>query len=212
MYSCCLAHQLLGSADLPGFFGKQKVDEDALEMLGTLPDDRAMSVLENLEQKAENGDIWNPNSYVVKAVIRHSTQMNSAGPPSSYSANSGPPAAVPVMKKVNWLNREGFFGKEAIDEDAVEMLGSLPVDRALSILTNIEEKANAGGIWNPNSYVVKAVVRHQTSLKNDRWGDDRWGDDRRQPKGGKGKAGKGGKGTALAIRSGPSKGKGKSRY
>ena len=27
--------------------------------------------------------------YVVKAVIRHSTQMNSAGPPSSYSANSG---------------------------------------------------------------------------------------------------------------------------
>ena len=33
----------------------------------------------------------------------------------------------------------GFFGKNVIDEDAVEMLGSLPVDRALSILTNIEE-------------------------------------------------------------------------
>jgi hypothetical protein len=39
--------------------------------------------------------------------------------------------------------RAGFFGKEAIDEDAVEMLGSLPVDRALSILTNIEETRGA---------------------------------------------------------------------
>ena len=198
-----------------GFFGKQSVDEDALEMLGTLPEDRAMSVLENLEQKAEQGGIWNPNSYVVKAVIRHSSQMNSG--PSNYSnqsSNQGSgdlPAAVPVLKKVNWLNREGFFGKNAIDEDAVDMLGSLPVDRALSILTNIEEKANSGEIWNPNSYVVKAVVRHQTSLKSDRW-EDRWEDDRRQQKGGKGKGGKGGKGTALAIRSGPSKGKGKSRW
>eukprot|EP00434_Breviolum_minutum_P038227 symbB.v1.2.033904.t1/scaffold4183.1/size43405/1 len=202
-------------------------------MLGTLPEDRAMSVLENLEQKAEQGGIWNPNSYVVKAVIRHSSQMNSG--PSNYSnqsSNQGSgdlPAAVPVLKKVNWLNREGFFGKNAIDEDAVDMLGSLPVDRALSILTNIEEKANSGEIWNPNSYVVpwqttnwlvyqcdnsyvvKAVVRHQTSLKSDRW-EDRWEDDRRQQKGGKGKGGKGGKGTALAIRSGPSKGKGKSRW
>ena len=35
----------------------------------------------------------------------------------------------------------GFFGKEAIDEDAVEMLGSLPIDRAMSILTNIEENS-----------------------------------------------------------------------
>jgi len=38
---------------------------------------------------------------------------------------------------VIWI--AGFFGKNAIDEDAVDMLGSLPVDRALSILTNIEE-------------------------------------------------------------------------
>ena len=44
LHSCCQSadHHLLGSSDLPGFFGKQKVDEDALEMLGTLPDDRAM--------------------------------------------------------------------------------------------------------------------------------------------------------------------------
>ncbi|OLQ11881.1 hypothetical protein AK812_SmicGene4220 [Symbiodinium microadriaticum] len=44
------------------YFGKQFVDEDALEMLGTLPEERAMSVLENLEGKAEYGEIWNPNS------------------------------------------------------------------------------------------------------------------------------------------------------
>eukprot|EP00439_Symbiodinium_sp_Y106_P052960 s922_g7.t1 len=123
-----------------GYFGKQFVDEDALEMLGTLPEDRAMSVLENLEGKAEYGEIWNPNSYVVKAVIRHSQQLNAEPQWSpSSTVRSGPPAALPVLKKVNWLNREGFFGEAEIDEDAVEMLGGLPIDRAMSILENIED-------------------------------------------------------------------------
>ncbi|CAJ1366747.1 unnamed protein product, partial [Effrenium voratum] len=154
-----------------GYFGKRVVDDDALEMLGTLPEDRAMVVLENLEAKAESGEIWNPNSYVVSAVIRHSNQLNGAGKGgggAGYGHGGGggaphggggggggsAPAPVPVLKKVNWLNREGFFGKEAIDEDAVEMLGTLPLDRAMTILENIEEKATVGEIWNPNSYVV----------------------------------------------------------
>ncbi|CAE7331154.1 unnamed protein product, partial [Symbiodinium sp. CCMP2592] len=184
-----------------GYFGKQFVDEDALEMLGTLPEDRAMSVLENLEEKAEYGEIWNPNSYVVKAVIRHSQQLNAEPQWSPSSpARSGPPAALPVLKKVNWLNREGFFGEAEIDEDAVEMLGGLPIDRAMSILENIEGKAGAGEIWNPNSYIVKAVVRHSQNLKQ---ASEPW-----PAKGGKKGGGAGAWAVAVKPQSGGKRGKG----
>eukprot|EP00913_Durusdinium_trenchii_P029200 g27374.t2 len=192
-----------------GFFGKQALDEDALEMLGSLPDDRAMAVLEQLEQKAGQGEIWNPNSYVVKAVIRHNNQLRNEANDYAHGGHGGgqAPAALPVLKKVNWLNREGFFGKNTVDEDAIEMLGQLP------------EKAKSGEIWNPNSYVVRAVVRHSQNMKNHSWND--WSDDRSstplarrkggmRPQKGKGK-GKGG--TQLAIRTETrSKGKGKSRW
>ncbi|CAK9018648.1 unnamed protein product [Durusdinium trenchii] len=194
-----------------GFFGKQALDEDALEMLGSLPDDRAMAVLEQLERKAGQGEIWNPNSYVVKAVIRHNNQLRNEANDYAHGGHGGgggqAPAALPVLKKVNWLNREGFFGKNTVDEDAIEMLGQLPVDRAMSILENIEEKAKSGEIWNPNSYVVRAVVRHSQNMKNHSWND--WSDDRRPQKG----KGKGKGGTQLAIRTETrSKGKGKSRW
>merc|ERR1719160_1751023 len=75
------------------------------------------------------------------------------------------PASVSVMKKVNWMNRAGLFGKDLVDEDALEMLGNLPTERGMSILDNMEAKADAGEIWNPNSYIVKAVIRHTKEIE-----------------------------------------------
>jgi len=150
-----------------GIFGKDQVDEDALEMLGSLPKERGMSILDNMEAKAESGEIWNPNSYIVKAVLRHSKGMEKGmekGMASNSTAGADLPAHVSVLKKVNWMNRQGMFGKHQVDEDAIEMLGSLPEDRAMSILENMELKAGAGEIWNPNSYVVNATIRHTKEL------------------------------------------------
>jgi len=180
-----------------GLFGQELVDEGALEMLGSLPAERGMSILENMEAKAHAGEIWNPNSYIVKAVVRHGKGMQTT--PMQTSA----PAPTPVLKKVNWMNRVGMFagkgkGKSQVDEDAIEMLGSLPTERAMSILENMELKAEAGEIWNPNSYVVKATIRHSGELEaraRESKGGQAWGKGASKGKG-KGNKGKGrGKGS-----------------
>jgi len=140
-----------------GFFGRQAIDEDALEMLGNLPTDRAMVILDTLMDKADAGEIWNPNSYIVKAAMRHTRELLG-----ELSVAASTP--VSVLKKVIRINQQGFFGQDVIDEDATQMLGSLPEDRALRILDSLEEKAGFGEIWNPSSYVVKAVMRHNRSI------------------------------------------------
>ncbi|CAK9081209.1 unnamed protein product [Durusdinium trenchii] len=131
-------------------FPDRPIDEEAIAMLKALGAARAMELFKDIEEKKEQ--VRNPSGYLKTAVAREPT-----GPPSPMRSQ---PAALGPEEKIyrrgSWLNAK-VFADRPIDDEALEAVKSLGIQRAMELFKDVEEKQEK--VANPSGYLKAAVAR-----------------------------------------------------
>lgn len=134
-------------------FPDRPIDEEAIAAMSSLNVARAMELFKEVEEKAAN--LRNPGGYLKVAVSREGT-------PTTTTTTRMPLQAATLDKlhrRITWLNGN-VFTAAPLDQEAREAAASLPLERALEILKDLEGKSTS--VSNPSGY-VKAAVRREPS-------------------------------------------------
>ncbi|CAJ1441187.1 unnamed protein product [Effrenium voratum] len=153
-------------------FQERQIDAEAIAAMGTLPPQRAMELFKDVEEKKDQ--VQNPSGYIKAAVKREAPSfapIRGAGPPvvAPYAAMQRPrgpraaPMALPyqgqaeekIQRRAAWLN-DKVFTDRPIDDEAVAMMGSLSIARAMELFKEVEEKQLQ--VKNPSGYLKTACA------------------------------------------------------
>eukprot|EP00928_Gymnodinium_smaydae_P042774 TRINITY_DN28774_c0_g1_i1.p1 TRINITY_DN28774_c0_g1~~TRINITY_DN28774_c0_g1_i1.p1 ORF type:complete len:428 (+),score=81.55 TRINITY_DN28774_c0_g1_i1:93-1376(+) len=138
------------------------IDEEAIGQLSTIDLGRAMTMLKEVEGKADV--VENPSGYLKNAVRRENLYDWSSSRDGwweeSWDDSSWKPqeANTAIHRRATWIN-ENVYWSGAIDRDAILQLSGIDFGRAMDMLRDVEEKAES--VDNPSGF-LKAAVRRET--------------------------------------------------
>lgn len=133
--------------------GEVELDEEALELLGTLPEAEQEAILVRLRDEASTKIVRNPSAWVVKASM-------TAG-----ATALRPSANTPTPTSGN------------LDDEAKELLEQLSQELQDDITNQLKEMRAKGQIRNPSAWVVKACVKAGAKSERKGKGTRRQGND-----------------------------------
>lgn len=116
----------------------------------------AMEILKHLEENAAT--IRDPSAYALAAALRR--QDGGSGMAAAAVGYEQEPPEQRLRKRIGWLNRNGQLAAEIRVNEAVSVLRSLPIQRAMELLKSLEDKASE--IQDPTGYVLAAAAASST--------------------------------------------------
>jgi len=136
-------------------FTDRPIDEEAIQAMGSLPMPRAMELFQEVEDKA--AQLRNPGGYLKVAVSREGTQAR----PAIYAQQRqvSQVAGDKLQRRITWLNAN-VFSHAPLDQETKEAAASVPLERALDILKDVEGKSST--VQNPSGYVKASIKRELT--------------------------------------------------
>lgn len=144
-------------------FPDRPIDQEAIAAMSSLAMPRAMELFKDVEEKA--AQLRNPGGYLKVAVSREGTGPGPTGGATPRSAIYAQPrqgvipAGDKLQRRITWLNAN-VFGYAPLDQETREAAASVPLDRALEILKDLEGKSST--VQNPSGY-VKASIKRELS-------------------------------------------------
>lgn len=139
-------------------FQDRPIDQEAISAMGSLAIPRAMELFKDVEEKA--AQLRNPGGYLKAAVSREGPGGAVSTPRSAIYAQPAQQGIIPagdkLHRRITWLNAN-VFGYAPLDEEAREAAQSVPLDRALEILKDLEGKSST--VQNPSGYVKASINR-----------------------------------------------------
>jgi len=147
-------------------FAHSPLDDDALAALMKQDPIYALSVLKDLESKADS--INHPSKFLI-ATLKTDGMLFSSGPPALVGKAKGkggkhasPSQSVATLdyeridKRAAWLNANVFW-KNPIDEEAIAAMKGMGVARAMELFSEVEEKQS--NLRSASGYLKTAAKR-----------------------------------------------------
>lgn len=145
-YGWATKHATLGTLSDPAALGAALgLDDNALELLQTLPSETQEDIMQTLQHHQSKGIIRNPSAWVAKAALGAGAEPQASG--LSHISSLG--------SQVVAVSRPGSLG---LDASASALLSSLPATQQETIISKLQELQAKGGISNPSGWVVKACL------------------------------------------------------